>query len=103
MNTVLKYVLLAVAAFAVILVLTDGVMYGWQQSELGGIKAFVTTLSNAVGIIPLWSLSMVIFIVLALIDTILNLIFRSLLGLNFNSSIADTWVSKGGVIKLPNT
>lgn len=101
MNTVLKYVLLAVAAFAILLVLTDGVMYGWQQSELGGIKSFVTTLSNAVGVIPLWSLSMVIFIVLAIIDTVLNLIFNSLLGLNFKSSIAETWVDKGGVVKLP--
>lgn len=100
MNTVLKYILLAVAAFAVLLVLTDGVMYGWQQGELTGVKSFVTTLSNSIGLIPLWALSMVIYVVLAIVDTVLNLIFKSLLGLDFNSDISTNWVQHGGVIKL---
>lgn len=100
MNTILKYIILGISALALLLVITDGVSFGWGAESPNGVASFVTTLATSIGKVPLWALSMVIFVVLSLVDTVLNLIFKTLLRLEFKSTIGETWLDRGGVIKL---
>lgn len=101
MNTILQYIIYGITAFAFILVLTDSVKYGFSGQPMTGVAGFINTLATAIGQLPLWALSMIVYVILALIDTILNLIFKDLLGLSsFSSSIGATWLQKGGIVKL---